>query len=208
MKILAHRGFWKEESEKNQLLAFERAFGAGVGIETDIRDYNGQVVISHNPASEDCPRLTELLEMWKHKGKPMLALNIKADGLYLLLEEIFERYGLDESNYFLFDASVPEEYVYLKRGYIFFSRSSEFEEKVSFFEDVNGIWLDQFTECNHIETHIESLLLSGKNIVVVSPELHKRDNTAIWELLRKYRDNDNLILCTDVPDKAKEYFDE
>ena len=33
IKILAHRGFWKEETEKNTKTAFERAFNSGFGIE-------------------------------------------------------------------------------------------------------------------------------------------------------------------------------
>ena len=37
IKILAHRGFWKEETEKNTKIAFERAFNSGFGIETDPR---------------------------------------------------------------------------------------------------------------------------------------------------------------------------
>ena len=32
-EILAHRGYWKNESEKNSKTAFERAFDNGFGIE-------------------------------------------------------------------------------------------------------------------------------------------------------------------------------
>ena len=38
MKILAHRGFWMNESEKNSREAIKRAFDYGFGIETDLRD--------------------------------------------------------------------------------------------------------------------------------------------------------------------------
>ena len=48
VEILAHRGFWKKESEKNTQIAFERAFDKGFGIETDLRDIKGEIVISHN----------------------------------------------------------------------------------------------------------------------------------------------------------------
>ena len=49
IKIIAHRGFWKIESEKNTMLALERAIENGFGFETDLRDYAGKLVISHNP---------------------------------------------------------------------------------------------------------------------------------------------------------------
>ena len=206
MRIIAHRGFWKTEEEKNTLVAFERAFSGGYGIETDIRDFDGQTVISHNPADKRCPLMTDMLELWKKYGKPILALNIKADGLYLLVEDIFKEYGLTEKNYFLFDSSVPEQYIYIKRGYNIFTRSSEFEETISFWEQSKGVWLDQFTDCSHIADTAASLLDSGKIVSVVSPELHKRDNKAVWELLKKYKDRDNLILCTDTPKEAEEFF--
>ena len=55
MKILAHRGFWADEEEKNTLSAFGKAFDSGFGIETDIRDRNGELVISHNPPDTSSP---------------------------------------------------------------------------------------------------------------------------------------------------------
>ena len=206
MKIIAHRGFWKTENEKNQLQSFENAFSNGFGIETDIRDLNGKVVISHNPASDSCPNFEELLELWVKYDKPTLALNIKSDGLYLIIEDIFEKYQLDKSDYFVFDSSVPEQYVYLKRGYNVFTRSSEFEKEICFWEESNGVWLDQFTDSGHIEAEFDRLINSGKKIAVVSPELHKRDNIRLWEFFYQYRNYDNFVLCTDEPDKAREYF--
>ncbi len=38
MIILSHRGYWKEVSEKNKPIAFERSFSLGLGTETYIRD--------------------------------------------------------------------------------------------------------------------------------------------------------------------------
>lgn len=206
MKIIAHRGFWKEKCEKNTLTAIERAFSSGFGIETDIRDLLGRIVISHNPADMTCPMLTDLLDLRKKYGHPLLALNIKADGLYLLLEGIFREYSMTEEDYFLFDSSVPEQYIYLKQGYNIFTRSSEFEKRISFFEQSKGVWLDQFTDCSHIGDTVEELLLSGKTVSVVSPELHKRDNRQVWALLKKYKNCDNLILCTDLPKEAEDYY--
>ena len=46
--IIAHRGYWKNENEKNKKAAFERAFDCGFGVETDLRDIKGEIVISHN----------------------------------------------------------------------------------------------------------------------------------------------------------------
>jgi glycerophosphoryl diester phosphodiesterase len=48
MKIIAHRGMWFNKHEQNTLVAFERALENGFGIETDFRDFNGSLVISHD----------------------------------------------------------------------------------------------------------------------------------------------------------------
>lgn len=208
MRLLAHRGLWRNESEKNTLFGFKAAFSKGYGIETDIRDRNGELVISHNPPDDSAPLLTEMLDLWKEAGStPLLALNIKADGLYLLIEDIFKKYDIHKESYFFFDSSVPEQYIYIKRGYHIFTRSSEFEPQISFYDESDGVWLDQFTECGHIERVLPQLLGSGKTISIISPELHGRDKVRLWAFLKEYQNFDNLILCTDLPEEAEEYFD-
>ena len=57
MEILSHRGYWKNEGEKNTKIAFERSFQLGFGTETDIRDYKGELVISHDIADSSCMKL-------------------------------------------------------------------------------------------------------------------------------------------------------
>lgn len=54
MIVLSHRGYWKNSLEKNKFVAFERSFSMGFGTETDIRDFNGELVISHDIADKDC----------------------------------------------------------------------------------------------------------------------------------------------------------
>ena len=53
LKIIAHRGFWLEKSEQNSLKAFKKAFENGFGVETDVRDFNGELVISHDIATKN-----------------------------------------------------------------------------------------------------------------------------------------------------------
>ena len=55
MIILSHRGYWKLEEERNRAAAFQRSFDLGYGTETDIRDIQGKLVISH-----DMPRGDEI----------------------------------------------------------------------------------------------------------------------------------------------------
>ena len=82
MIILAHRGYWKKAVEKNTEKALKKAFEKGYGIESDIRDYDQKLVISHDPAnSSNMPAEALFEELLKYDNKLCFALNIKADGL-------------------------------------------------------------------------------------------------------------------------------
>lgn len=200
MRILAHRGFWINENEKNTITAFIRAFEGGFGVETDIRDCLGEIVISHDPPCGTEIKLTELLDIYKQiNNKAPLALNIKSDGLYALMPKLPE-------TAFLFDASVPELNIYIKRGFKVYTRSSERERRPAFLEEVCGVWLDQFTDCSHIEDAAPAFIKSGKDICVVSPELHGMAYEGIWNELLMYKSKANFALCTDKPDEAKGFF--
>ena len=97
MNILSHRGYWKEESEKNQTEAFERSFSLDFGVETDIRDYKGELVISHDIANENCIKLEVLLELYNTYGNRVpIALNIKSDGLQKKLKKILKEYKVEK----------------------------------------------------------------------------------------------------------------
>lgn len=206
MKILAHRGYWKEPEEKNTLSALTAALEKGWGIETDIRDCNGEIVIAHDMADDTALKLSHLLDVYVLLPvRPLLALNVKSDGLYAKLEEMFALYGITTDEYFLFDMSVPELYAYINRGYRVFTRSSEFETQPALETESHGYWLDQFTNNGHITATLDNLLTKRKPMCIVSPELHKRPHLPLWEFLTT-KNNQNLYLCTDKPDEAEVYF--
>ena len=87
--ILAHRGLWELPLEANSLESIDRALKGGFGIETDIRDLDGKLVISHDPPSAgDAFDLKTLLELYrKSKASSRVALNIKSDGLCPLIQQ-------------------------------------------------------------------------------------------------------------------------
>ena len=63
MIILSHRGYWKSEEERNQEVAFHRSFDLGYGTETDIRDIQGKLVISHDMPQGNEITFEELLQI-------------------------------------------------------------------------------------------------------------------------------------------------
>jgi hypothetical protein len=208
MQIISHRGYWKTPSEKNGLTAFERSFSLGFGTETDFRDYNGQVVISHDVVNISVPSLEQFFEIYKqYSGDFPLAMNIKADGLQKLLKEAIVRF--DVNNYFVFDMSVPDTLGYIDFGIDFFSRQSEYEPQPAFYDQCSGIWLDAFTDIWYDSGLILNHISKGKQVAIVSSELHKRAHIKLWEFIKAnglYKIS-QVILCTDLPEDAKHYFE-
>ena len=49
---------------------------------------------------------------------------------------------------------------------------------------------------------IENHIARGKRVCIVSPELHKRPHLALWDRLKPLSREENLMLCTDLPEEA------
>lgn len=207
MKILSHRGYWLTKAEANTELSFKRSLQAGFGIETDIRDCAGRLVVSHDPPNGEEMSFSSFLSIHKKFGSSsVLALNIKSDGLHEKIKAALADYQID--SYFMFDMSVPDTLNYKSCGLNFFSRVSEYEPVTSILPESSGVWLDAFRSDWYDKKLVQQLLDAGLTIAVVSPELHQRGHDALWEMLKYFRFEDRLLLCTDFPGKAKEFFDE
>ena len=207
MEIISHRGYWFKNSEKNSDSAFQRSFSLNFGTETDIRDFDGKLVISHDVADKNCISVENFLEIYNsQETRPLLALNVKSDGLQKMLKKSLKHYNI--INYFVFDMSIPDTIMYLNEGIKFFIRQSEYELGKSFYESASGIWLDAFDKVWYSEELVKKHLDSGKKVAIVSSELHKRDYLNHWTFLKSWDiiNDDNLILCTDVPEKAYKFF--
>lgn len=206
MEFLAHRGWWKTPEEKNSMLSFRRALEAGYGIETDLRDCDGEIVISHDPpAVGRCVAFDQFLELYVECGAPgTLALNIKADGLQSAVAARLKANAVDRA--FVFDMAVPDALGYLGQGLTTFTRHSEIEPEPSFYSWADGVWLDCFERDWFSADTVTGHLRSGKAVAVVSPELHRRPHVTQWEGLKRVAQEPRLMLCTDFPDEAERFF--
>lgn len=206
MKILAHRGLWSSEEEKNSIECLRKAIEQGYGIETDIRDFKGKLVISHDVASENCPLLEDLFRIYQSIGSDVcLALNIKADGLQERLKGLLDAYQIQ--NYFLFDMSIPEFVVNKKYGLTCFTRNSDIERECVLYDYADGVWMDSFYDVAWLRTEmIDKHLKNGKRIGIISSEIHGYEKNEMWRMLKSASLDDSVMLCTDCPKEAKEYF--
>lgn len=210
MEIISHRGYWLSNSEKNKYTAFKRAFDAGFGTETDLRDCNGEVVISHDIPEGNEITLNEMLDIYNKSGcQGTLALNIKADGLQQLIKSSLESYRIH--NYFIFDSSVPDTLLSIKSKLIAFARCSEFEPQSELWDLCEGVWYDSFSAHKLDVKKIDKIISSSKFVSIVSAELHGKDPAQQWKEIKsrilQYRSwSEKLILCTDKPQHAQEFF--
>lgn len=205
MKIISHRGYWIESEEKNSISAFKRSWELCFGIETDIRDSQGQLVISHDAPSGSEMLLTEFLSHIPNLKLP-LALNIKADGLAKHISKLMHSTHLED--WFLFDMSIPDMREYIAMGLPVFTRLSEIETHPVLLEHTNGVWIDAFDSVWYDAKLIKKLLDDRKKVCIVSPELHKRDFSTCWSMFRTpfFITHQYLYLCTDYPQRAKDFF--
>lgn len=208
MKILSHRGFWKDPTEKNTEAAFERSFSMGFGTETDLRDALGSLVVAHDPPVQGALAADVLFEIHgRHDPKLTLALNVKADGLQHLVADHLERHPATDA--FVFDMSIPDTLQWLKAGIPVFTRHSDVEPEPALYEESVGIWLDAFHSDWWGPEVVFRHLEARKRVCIVSPDLHRRAFEPVWEMLSKADfsgTEDRVMLCTDHPEEARRAF--
>jgi hypothetical protein len=203
MQIISHRGYWLQKPERNLPDAFHRSFDLGFGTETDVRDIAGQLVISHDMPTGGELTLDELLDIVDGRNLP-LAINIKSDGLAQTLKKTFEQHG--HRNWFAFDMTVPDMRNYLQADLPTYTRLSEVEPLPVWLAQAVGVWLDCFDDEWFSNEIVSDLLSQGKQVCVVSPELHGRDPQPLWRQLLDLRSQGHLMLCTDIPEDAVNFF--
>jgi hypothetical protein len=205
--ILAHRGVWTDRRQHNTLDSIEMALREGFGVETDVRDDRGRLVVAHDVPRGDEPDFTDVIVRFQRLGPHLpLAVNVKADGLEHLISAAFAGSGLDA--WYLFDMSVPTFRVLARHGLPVFTRHSDLEHPPHGYASASGVWLDSFETDWFAPDTVRAHLEAGKTVCVVSPELHGRPHELSWRRLREVAASagPRLQLCTDRPHEARAYF--
>jgi len=200
---------WNNKTEQNTLDSLLKAINSGFGVETDVRDYDGKLVISHDLPDKKSPLFEYFIAKVKEQSSlsnSVLAINIKSDGLANSLLELSKKYDFN-SNLFYFDMSTPMLNYFTK---VFPSNSlctriSDIEPHPLLYERCDWIWVDSFSDKRISTPKLRSLLSDNKKLVIVSPELHGKKHIDYWYELKKLKSK-NIYLCTDFPIEARAYF--
>ena len=209
--ILAQGGWSVMPGEKDLASAYYRALEAGMGIVVPVRDHDGQLVISHGPASDGSLSFDEFLAerpIWPG-NVPVMAIQVCSDGLSPLLHRSLSE--ADGMAPYLFGISVTDLPPYLDGQIPIYVRQSEHEPQPPFYEFAEGIWLDSFERDWFDERLIIQHLRAGKLVTVVSPEINGREQEPMWDMIARLQVKlgdlvTSLQLCTDNPQAARDYF--
>lgn len=145
------------------------------GVEIDIRDYQDNLILQHDPFING-----ELLEHFLEKygnRKGNLILNIKSERIEFRIKEILEKYNIE--NYFFLDSSFPMIVNLINQNETKIAiRYSEFEKEDTILNlagKIEWIWVDCFSKIPGNSTIYKEFKKLGFKLCFVSPELQGQE---------------------------------
>lgn len=167
------------------------------GVELDLRDYNNQISITHNPLTEG----DNFEEYMKHYEHELIILNVKCEGVEDLVEPIIKKHQI--KNYFYLDVSFPALIKLYRRGEkniaVRFSEYEPIENCLALKGMVNWVWVDCFNKMPLDLKSYEALKKHFK-LCLVSPELQGYDVKRIDKFKEQLKDFEIDAVCTKRPD--------
>ena len=137
------------------------------GAEIDIRSYNREIIISHDPFKKG-ETLNNWIKYFKHK---MLVLNVKEEGLENRIINILKKNKI--KNFFFHDQSFSSmlKNMHKTKVSIRYSEYEDLKKKDKLFNKIKWIWIDNFSEIKIDKKFYFFLKKKNVRICFVSPEL-------------------------------------
>lgn len=164
-----------------------------IGLEIDIRDFNNELVLSHDHPTQDSIKLTDFFQ--QINSDVLIAINIKTSEIEKELYEIISNSRIH--HYFTFDWPIPSLQKALQSNLICAFRLSEYEKYIH--PNCSWVWLDSFHSIWYDLTLLRSLKGWGLKIAVVSPELHQRESE-LENMKEIVKSGMVDAICTDLPE--------
>lgn len=222
MFILAHRANQQgpHSCKENSVAACHAALDAGFGLEIDLRLHDsGLFYISHDPLNDAADESFGLYEkLFRSRPDQVIAVNVKELGYEKKLIDL-HRSGAFGNRAFYFDFELLEPKTpgqaqrkirSLAHGgdVSLASRLSDRQEPLdqclAIPSDV--VWADEFDSLWLTGKHVEQVKGSGRQIYVISPELHnfgRDDRRKRWADFKTWEVNG---ICTDYALEALDFF--
>jgi hypothetical protein len=170
------------------------------GVEIDIRDYEGDLRLVHDPFLSG-ESLGDYLAQYRHA---FCVFNVKCDGLEGRVLELARTHGVKD--YFFLDCANPTLVKLARRGEkklaVRYSEFEPLEGALAFAGKVDWVWVDCFTRLPLNRDSYASLKKHFK-ICLVSPELQGQGRAAISDYRRQLEGMPVDAVCTDFTDDWK-----
>ena len=167
------------------------------GIEIDVRDYDGELRLVHDPLLGG-ERLDDLLAAYRHA---LVIFNTKCDGLVDPILALAARYGIRD--YFFLDLANPTLINLARRGVrqiaVRFSEYEPLEFALAFAGQVDWVWVDCFTRLP-LDQESYRRLHEHFKICLVSPEMQQHPRSMIGTFQAQLTDMPIDAVCSDLCD--------
>lgn len=164
------------------------------GVEVDIRDYDGELRLVHDPMLSG-EILEDFLKEYHHR---LIIFNVKCDGLEGRILELVKKYDIKE--YFFLDCANPTLVQLARRGErnvaVRYSEYEPIEFALAFKGLVEWVWVDCFTHLPLDEKSYATLKENFK-ICLVSPELQKHGREKISDFRAQLVNMPCDAVCSD-----------
>jgi hypothetical protein len=170
------------------------------GVEIDVRSFNGEIILQHNPLEEG-ERFVDWITHFDHE---LLILNVKEEGLEVYLISILKNYNI--KSFFFLDQSFPSLYRMSQNSpQIVSVRASDFEPiSTSILLNPGWIWLDSHSgNWEYLIDSMHRLKNTKIKTCLVSPELQRQDSNRERMMLKTMIRAKSLefdAVCTKFPD--------
>jgi len=164
------------------------------GIEVDVRDYEGELRLEHDPFLGG-ERLEDLLAAYRHA---LLIFNVKCDGLVDPILELAQKYKVQ--NYFFLDLANPTLVNLARQGVkniaVRYSEYEPIEFALAFAGQATWVWVDCFT---HLPLNPQTYhrLQQHFKLCLVSPEMQQHPRAMIRSFREQLRNMPVDAVCTD-----------
>ena len=166
------------------------------GIETDVRERNNTIVMSHDPF-KDGQLFEDLLKNYNHK---FIAVDIKCEGIETMVVDLLKKYGI--RNYFLLGITLPRSLKLIKSGMrnisFHFSEIEPLGTARNMVSKADWVWIDCFTKLP-LDKESYAFLKSHFKICLGAPDLlGRKEDIKIYKEQLKHTPID--AVCTDYPE--------
>lgn len=186
MKFIAHR---------INTMAQLKELPKECGVELDLRDFNGDLILEHDPFVSG-ERFEDYLKQYNHG---LMILNIKSERIEHRVLELLKKYDIKE--YFFLDSSFPMIHLLANQGEhnsaIRFSEYEGLDTVLAMQGRVKWVWVDCFTKLPIDNKSFSLLKEKGFKLCLVSPELQGRDVDI--ESYKAYLESEKVkfdLICT------------